>query len=76
MIWQLLQVRKLNETPLILIGRMWGEFVAWRRRYLLNAEFPLASPEDFGIPRCVDTAQEAIAMIRTCHQQWQTTQPR
>jgi uncharacterized protein (TIGR00730 family) len=29
MIWQLLQVRKLNRTPLILIGRMWADFVAW-----------------------------------------------
>jgi uncharacterized protein (TIGR00730 family) len=44
MIWQLLQVRKLHRTPLILIGRMWAEFVAWARLYLLRPEFPLANP--------------------------------
>jgi predicted Rossmann-fold nucleotide-binding protein len=29
MVWQLLQVRKLHQTPLILIGCMWADFVAW-----------------------------------------------
>ena len=46
MIWQLLQVRKLNRTPLILVGPMWADFVAWGRQYLLRPEFPLANPED------------------------------
>jgi len=70
MIWQLLQVRKLNRTPLILIGRMWADFVAWGRQYLLRPEFPLANPEDLAIPHCVDTAEQAIALIRGCHQEW------
>lgn len=70
MIWQLLQVRKLNRTPLILIGRMWADFVAWGRQYLLRPEFPLANPEDLAIPHCVDTAEQAIALIRERHQEW------
>ncbi|HVN90226.1 MAG TPA: LOG family protein [Candidatus Binataceae bacterium] len=70
MIWQLLQVRKLHHTPLILIGRMWAEFIAWGRQYLLRSEIPLASPEDFDIPQCVDTAAEAISLIRQSHQRW------
>jgi uncharacterized protein (TIGR00730 family) len=65
MIWQLLQVRKLNRTPLILIGRMWADFVAWGRQYLLRPELPLANPEDLAIPHCVDTVDQAVALIRT-----------
>jgi uncharacterized protein (TIGR00730 family) len=70
MIWQLLQVRKLHQTPLILIGRMWADFVAWGRQYFLRPEFGLANPEDLAIPHCVDTAQEAIALIRGRHDEW------
>jgi uncharacterized protein (TIGR00730 family) len=70
MIWQLLQVRKLNRTPLILIGRMWTDFVSWARQNFLQSEFPLANPEDLAIPHCVDNAQQAIALIRERHEQW------
>jgi uncharacterized protein (TIGR00730 family) len=70
MIWQLLQVRKLNRTPLILIGHMWADFLGWGRQYLLRPEFPLANPEDLEIPHCVDTAEQAIALIRRRHDEW------
>ena len=70
MIWQLLQVRKLSRTPLILIGRMWEDFVSWGRQYLLRPEFPLANREDLAIPNCVDTAEQAIALIREHHSEW------
>src|SRR6516164_8289869 len=64
MIWQLLQVRHVSGTPLILVGKMWAELVAWARANLLRTETPLASPEDLAIPRCVMTADEAVALIR------------
>ena len=70
MIWQLLQVRKIHKTPLILIGPMWADFVAWGRQYLLRPEFELASPEDLEIPHCVSTADEAIALIRPHYEEW------
>jgi len=73
MVWQLLQVRKLYRTPLILVGPMWSELVDWARRYFLRPEFPLASPSDVDIPRCVDTAQEAIAILRRQHAEWSTS---
>ena len=64
-IWQLLQVRKIgHETPLILIGKMWADFVTWARSNLLRSEFELATSEDIEIPRCVDTADEAVALLR------------
>jgi hypothetical protein len=73
MVWQLLQVRHLHETPLIVVGKMWAELVDWAKRNLLNPELHLASPEDLAIPICVDTADEAIALLRTHHAKWGET---
>jgi uncharacterized protein (TIGR00730 family) len=70
MIWQLLQVRHVHETPLILVGKMWADLVDWARTHLLTSQPPLANPEDMTIPRCVNTADEAIALIREHHARW------
>ncbi|HJS75410.1 MAG TPA: LOG family protein [Vicinamibacteria bacterium] len=70
MIWQLLQVRHLENTPLILVGKMWPGLVAWARTAMLSTEPPLASPEDLAIPVCVPDADEAIARIRAHHRVW------
>jgi uncharacterized protein (TIGR00730 family) len=71
MIWQLLQVRHVHGTPLILVGKMWADLVEWARSHLLSSQPPLANLEDVTIPRCVDTAEEAIAVIRDRHAKWQ-----
>src|SRR5206468_4997616 len=70
MIWQLLQVRHLNDTPLLLVGKMWADLVDWARTHLVASLPPLAKPEDMTIPRCVNTADEAIALIRQHHARW------
>src|SRR5687767_8244383 len=49
MIWQLLQVRKLADTPLILVGPMWNGLVDWHRQAMLRPGIELASPEDMQI---------------------------
>ena len=72
MIWQLLQVRHLVNTPLILVGKMWPSLVEWARTSMLSTEPPLANAEDMTIPRCVDNADEAIAIIRSYHQTWRS----
>ena len=74
MIWQLLQVRNLEQTPLILVGRMWADLVAWARGSMLRPESELASPEDLEIPRCVDSAEQAMTIIREHHEQWRQRQ--
>jgi len=71
MIWQLLQVRHVLDTPLILVGTMWEELVDWARQNLLSAELALVSPEDLEIPRCVAGADDAVALLREHHAQWQ-----
>src|SRR4051812_47228190 len=72
--WQLLQVRKLYNTPLILIGKMWPELVEWSRASMLQEGNELASPPDFAIPRCVDTPEQAIALIRENRAVWLAAQ--
>jgi uncharacterized protein (TIGR00730 family) len=72
MIWQLLQVRHLDNVPLILVGKMWRGLVDWAGQSMLETNPPLASPDDIRIPRCLDTADEAIAVVRTLHEAWQT----
>jgi uncharacterized protein (TIGR00730 family) len=70
MVWQLLQVRKLSDTPLILIGQMWNELIAWHEKAMLRPDAPLASPEDMRIPVCVPGAPEAIAIVKEHHAAW------
>jgi predicted Rossmann-fold nucleotide-binding protein len=70
MIWQLLQVRKLYGTPLIMIDRMWPEFCEWAKSHMLGVDPHLADPVDFAIPRCVAGVDEAVAIIREYHAQW------
>jgi uncharacterized protein (TIGR00730 family) len=70
MIWQLLQVRHLEDTPLMLVGKMWPGLIEWARGSMLTADAPLANPEDMTIPRCVANADEAITLIRAHHQLW------
>ena len=70
MIWQLLQVRHVHNVPLILVGKMWADLVDWARTHLLTSQPPSANPEDITIPRCVNTADEAIALIREHHARW------
>jgi uncharacterized protein (TIGR00730 family) len=64
MIWQLLQVRHLEQTPLILVGKLWPGLVEWVRTSMLSFETPLINPEDVDIPICVNSAEEAIDIIR------------
>lgn len=72
LIWQLLQVKHVHDTPLILVGKMWAELVNWAKSNLLKPELALASPQDMTIPRCVSTADEAIAILREQHGKWIT----
>jgi len=72
MIWQLLQVRHLENTPLILVGKLWPGLIEWVRNAMLSFETPLINPEDVEIPVCVSNADEAIAIIRKHHDGWIT----
>lgn len=72
MVWQLLQVKHVDDAPLILVGEMWTGLVEWAKTQLLKPELALANPQDLAIPICVNTADEAIALLREHHAQWLT----
>lgn len=70
LIWQLLQVRHLEDAPLILVGEMWVDLVAWARHEMLTNDPPLAGHKDFDIPHCVPDADTAIEVIRGHFERW------
>src|SRR6478736_6336859 len=70
MVWQLLQVRHVDNVPLILVGKMWRGLVDWAGKSMLDPAMPLASAEDIALPVCVDTADEAIALVRELREKW------
>lgn len=70
MVWQLLQVKQLENTPLILVGRMWPGLIAWARDAMLGTDPPLAGRDDEAIPQCVANAEEAVALLREHQAAW------
>jgi uncharacterized protein (TIGR00730 family) len=75
MIWQLLQVRHIENVPLILVGKMWSGLVEWARASMLDPRLHLANPADIDIPRCLDTADEAVKVLREFHSRWLEVNP-
>jgi uncharacterized protein (TIGR00730 family) len=70
MIWQLLQVRKLHDVPLVLAGRMYADLVEWCKHYMLRPDCPLAGEADMKIPVCVDDGAGILSIIRKHHAAW------
>ena len=63
-------MRHLTDTPLVLVGKMWPGLVEWSRASMLATDPPLASAEDFSIPHCVASADEAVAVLKKHHESW------
>lgn len=63
MVWQLLQVRHLNDVPLIFVGPMWKDLVIWAQRYMVDIPEPLANAADMTIPICVDEIEAACELL-------------
>jgi predicted Rossmann-fold nucleotide-binding protein len=72
MIWQLLQVRQLKDTPFIMVGKMWADLALWAQEYMIDVQPPMADPADLSIPSCVDNCEQAIALIQKAHTHWQS----
>jgi hypothetical protein len=71
MMWQLLQVGHLQRTPLILVGKMYANLVAWCERYMLRSEPPLAHPEDIALPECVEDGLGILRILRGHYDEWE-----
>jgi uncharacterized protein (TIGR00730 family) len=74
MVWQLLQVRHLHGTPLILAGHFWDGMVEWAKAAMLRPEVSLAGADDLNIPNLVSDPAEIIRIIREHHAGWQKRQ--
>jgi uncharacterized protein (TIGR00730 family) len=76
MVWQLLQVRHLGDTPLILAGRFWEGLLGWAKREMLRPDAPLVGPQDLAIPRVLDDGPSIIEAVREHQARWATRQGR
>jgi hypothetical protein len=70
MVWQLLQVKKLYDTPLLLVGNMWKDLVCWADHHMADREPQMASAFDMRIPVCVPNVETAADIIRDARQRW------
>jgi uncharacterized protein (TIGR00730 family) len=70
MVWQLLQVRHLHDTPLILAGRFWDGLLDWARAAMLRPDAPLVSPADLTIPQVLPDGPSIVRAIRDHHATW------
>jgi hypothetical protein len=49
---------------------MWANLVGWARDSLTRPGFELANAEDLDIPRCVNSVEETVALIRESRTEW------
>jgi len=71
MVWQLLQVRHLRDTPLILAGHFWDGLLDWSKSVMLRPDIPLISPDDLKIPQVLPDGPSIVQAIREHHAKWQ-----
>jgi uncharacterized protein (TIGR00730 family) len=74
MVWQLLQVRHLHDTPLILAGHFWDGLLDWARGVMLRPDAPLVSPADLTIPQVLADGPSIVRAVREHHADWQRRQ--
>jgi uncharacterized protein (TIGR00730 family) len=70
MVWQLLQVQHLHDTPLILAGHFWDGLIDWAKTVMLTKDAPLIKPEDLKIPQIMSDGPAIVQAIRKHHSQW------
>jgi uncharacterized protein (TIGR00730 family) len=74
LVWQLLQVRHLHDTPLILAGRFWDGLLEWAGTEMLRPDAPLVSPADLKIPQVLPDGPSIVRAIREHHGRWKARQ--
>lgn len=71
MIWQLLQVKYLEDRPLILLGDMWKGLQDWMRKEMVPRS--LISPQDMDFARVVTTIDEAVRILKAAKERFDTS---
>jgi uncharacterized protein (TIGR00730 family) len=63
--WQLLQVKHISGVPIILLGKMWTDFMKWIRKHPLRKKF--LDREDLDHLFLASDCNEAFEIIRRFH---------
>jgi uncharacterized protein (TIGR00730 family) len=66
--WQLVQVKHICEIPIILLGKIWPEFISWIEKWLLKND--LISPEDLLPLFLANDIKETMKVIRTAYEEY------
>lgn len=70
--WQLLQVKHISNIPIILLGRMWFDFVKWIRKWPLK--HGLLDPEDVDLLFLAEDIHEAFSVIKKAYELYERKQ--
>ncbi|HET6267977.1 MAG TPA: LOG family protein [Acidobacteriota bacterium] len=71
MVWQLLQVKYIQDRPLILLGDMWRDLLVWMKKEMEPRR--LVGPNDLHIPQIVSTPDEAIAIVKSYKERFEAS---
>ncbi len=61
---QLMQVKKIENRKLILVGKMWHGLINWFEQEMLNDDIQLIHRGDLLIPHLVDHYSEAVEIVK------------
>ncbi|NJL85955.1 MAG: LOG family protein [Leptolyngbyaceae cyanobacterium SM1_1_3] len=64
--WQLMQVEHICNIPIILVGEMWADLLAWVRQWPLQKQ--LIDPKDYELLFLVHNCDQAFEILRDTHQ--------
>lgn len=67
--WQLMQVKHICETPIILLGDRWDDLLGWMRNNLLKKKF--IREDDFNFIFTANDEKEAMKIIVKVHEDFQ-----
>ena len=63
--WQLMQVKMINNIPIILIGEMWSDFRVWIKKWALKNKF--LDKKDFALLHLVNNYTDALKILKNAH---------
>ncbi len=66
--WQLVQVKHICDIPIILLGEMWSDFMAWVERWPLKNG--LISGSDMSSLFIAKTSEDAMEIIRKRYEEF------
>ncbi len=60
----LIQTKKMNETPMVLVGsEYWGGLLEWMRRVMCGEQHNI-NPEELRLLKIFDTAEEVVNYLK------------